>query len=142
VTVRVEAVVVARVEVPVTAKVPATPRRYPGVVDPTPTFPLARIVKSDAPVDEATLNGLVLEVEVACTLKTKEDDVALIPATTPLSRSVDVPSVVAESQRVAKPVAPPDTDAVRPRVEVATQRVLVPVACNTIPRVPVAEVES
>jgi hypothetical protein len=139
--VRVEAVVVARVEVPVTAKVPATPRRYPGVVDPTPTFPLARIVKSDAPVDEATLNGLVLEVEVACTLKTKEDDVALIPATTPLSRSVDVPSVVDVSQRVAKPVAPV-RDAERPRVEVATQRVLVPVACNTIPRVPVAEVES
>ena len=55
------------------------------------------------------MNGLRLDVEVACTLNTKLDDVALIPAKTPLSRSVDVPSVLFESQRVAKPKAPPAT---------------------------------
>ena len=101
---------------------------YPGVVDPIPTFPLARIVKSEAPVDDATLNGLsAVEVD-DCTLKAKVDDVALIPATVPLSRSVDVPTVVADSHRVAKPRAPPERDDVIPSVDVATQRVLVPVA--------------
>ena len=40
------AVVVARVEIPVTPRVPATARRKPGVEDPTPMFPLASIVKN------------------------------------------------------------------------------------------------
>jgi hypothetical protein len=58
-------VVVANVDVPVTPRVPPTPSRYPGVVDPIPTFPLASIVKSVLPVEEATVNGL--RVEVPCT---------------------------------------------------------------------------
>ena len=37
---------------------PAIWRRSVGVVTPIPTFPLAKIVKSEAPVEEATLNGL------------------------------------------------------------------------------------
>jgi hypothetical protein len=79
------------------------------VVEPTPTFPLERTVKSEAPVDDATLNGLsAVEVE-DCTLKAKVEDVALIPATVPLSRSVEVPRVEAVNQRVAKPMAPPVT---------------------------------
>jgi hypothetical protein len=139
VTVRVEAVVVARVEVPVTPRVPATPRVNPGVEDPIPTFPLARIEKKEDPEDEATLNGLRLEVDVACTLKTYEEEVALIPVKTPLSRRVDVPRVVAESQRVANPSWPPATPlAVTPSDEVATHLVDVPVDWSTIPRVPVA----
>ena len=40
-----------------------------GVEVPIPMFPLAKIVKNEEPVDDATLNGLRLEVEVACTLK-------------------------------------------------------------------------
>ena len=47
------------------------------------------------------MNGLRLEVEVACTVKAKVDEVALIPATTPLSSIVEVPNVVAVNQRVA-----------------------------------------
>ena len=61
--------VVARVVVPVTPRVPATPRRYAGVLEPTPIFPLASIVKNADPDEDATLNGLRLEVEDACTLK-------------------------------------------------------------------------
>jgi hypothetical protein len=98
------------------------------VVLPTPTFPLDRIVNIDAPVEDATLNGLrAVEVD-DCTLKAKVDEVALIPATTPLSRRVEVPRVVAVNQRVAKPVEPPKTPLlVRPRVLVATHLVVVPV---------------
>jgi hypothetical protein len=63
----------------------------------------------------------------------------LIPANDPLSRRVDVPTVVAESQRVAKPRAPPETPvAVIPSVDVDTQRVDVPVDQSTCPSVPVA----
>ena len=94
-------VVVASVEVP------ATTKRVPGVDDPIPTLPFWRIVKSEVPVEEATLNGLT--PDEPCTLKVMVDDVALTPATTPLSIRRPVPSVVAESQRVTKPVVPPLT---------------------------------
>jgi hypothetical protein len=90
-----------KVACPVTPKVPATPNVYADVVAPTPTFPLARIEKSDTPVEDATLNGLSAVDVDDCTLNANVDDVALIPATTPLSRSVDVPRVVGVSQRVA-----------------------------------------
>jgi hypothetical protein len=49
-------------------EVPEIVKREVEVVVPTPTFPLARIAKNDVPVDEATLNGLMLDVDVACTL--------------------------------------------------------------------------
>ena len=39
-----------------------------GVVEPTPMFPFARIVKRETFDEEATLNGLRLDVDVACTL--------------------------------------------------------------------------
>ena len=62
----------------------------------------------------------------------------MIPENTPLSRSEEVPRVVAVSQRVAKPKVPPFTPvAVIPSDDVATQRVEVPVVWRTIPRVPV-----
>ena len=55
--------------------------------------------KTLAPEEDATANGLA--EPLPWTLKVTVDDVALIPATVPLSRSVDVPSVVAERNRVA-----------------------------------------
>jgi hypothetical protein len=114
-----------------------------GVVTPIPIFPLAKIVKSDTPVEEATLNGLS-PVEVAlCTLSVKLDDVALIPSTVPLSINVEVPTVVEVSQRVAYPNAPPVTPTlVRPSVDVDTHCVEVPVERSNCPRVPEAFVES
>ena len=96
------------------------------MVEPIPTFPLARIVNIDTPVEEATLNGLSAEEVELCTLKVNVDEVALIPSTAPLSMSVDVPSVVEVSQRVAKPKAPPVRDDEIPRDEVDTHRVEVP----------------
>ena len=122
---------------------PAIWRRSVGVVTPIPTFPLAKIVKSEAPVEEATLNGLS-PVEVAlCTLSVKLEDVALIPSTVPLSIRVEVPTVVDVSHRVAYPNAPPRTPTlVRPRDDVATHCVDVPVERRSCPRVPEALVES
>ena len=122
--------------------VPLRARSDDGVDDPIPTFPLERILNIDTPVDDATLNGLSAVDVDDCTLNAKVDDVALIPATVPLSRSVDVPRVVADNHREAKPNVPPERDPEIPRDDVATQRVLVPVACSTIPSVPVALVES
>ena len=72
----------------------------PSIIElPTFTFPFESTEKSEAPDDEATLNRLILDVDVACTLNTYEDDVALIPVTVPLSMKVDVPSVVASKKR-------------------------------------------
>jgi hypothetical protein len=102
-------------------------------------FPLARIVKNEAPVDEATLNGLRLDVDVACTLNANDEDVAFTPANDPLSKNDPVPSVDVVVQRASLPVVPPATpEAVTPSDDVATQRVDVPVVWSTIPSVPVA----
>ena len=127
-----------RENVPVTDGVvlPAITRRSDGVVEPIPTLPLERIEKYEAPDEEATLNGLRLEVEDGCTLKLKVEDVALIPATVPLSKSDDVARVVAVNHRVAKPVAPPVIDAVIARDDVDTHLVEVPDVWRTIPMVP------
>jgi len=110
------------------------------VVPPIPTLPLLRTVRIVAPVEDAIANGLT--PDAPCTLKVTVDEVALIPATVPLSRSVEVPRVVVVSQRVAKPRAPPVRDEVIPSVDVATHLVVVPVVWSTIPRVPVALAES
>jgi hypothetical protein len=106
--------------------VPEIARRDEGVDDPTPMLPFCRIVKSCVPVEDATENGLT--PPRPCTLKVIVAEVALIPAIVPLSIRVEVPRVVADSHRVAKPDWPPVmVDAEIPRVEVATQRVVVPV---------------
>lgn len=106
--------------------------------EPTPILPLAKIVRSPIPDDDATWNGLTFCVDVACTLKTNDEDVALIPVTTPLSNSDEVPRVFVVNQRVAYPNVPPATpDAVTPRVDVATHFVDVPVVWRIIPAVPV-----
>jgi hypothetical protein len=84
----------------VAPEVPCTERSADGVVvAPIPVFPFARILNILVPVDEATVNGELLPA-VPCTLNVIVDDVALIPDTVPLSRKVEVPTVVAESQRV------------------------------------------
>ena len=88
-------------------EVPATTKRVLGVDDPIPTLPFWRMVKSEVPVDDATLNGF--KPDEPCTLKVMVEEVALTPATVPLSIKSPVPSVVAESQRVTKPVVPPLT---------------------------------
>ncbi len=81
-----------------------------------------------------------VDPDTPATLNATVDDVALIPATVPLSRNVEAPSVVAVTQRVANPVVPPVTvEAVRPSDDVATQRVDVPVVWSIIPSVPVAD---
>jgi hypothetical protein len=64
-------------------------------------LPLESILKNEEPVDDATLKMSFVEPDTPCTLKATVDDVALIPATTPLSISVEVPRVVAVNQRVA-----------------------------------------
>ena len=96
--------------------------------DPIPTLPLERTVRKDCPDEDATLNGLIADVEALCTLRAKDDEDALTPSTVPLSIRVEVPSVEEVSHLVAKPNVPPVTpDAVTASVEVATQRVEVPV---------------
>ena len=93
-----------------------------------------------APVDDAIAKGL--RPEDPRRLKVTADEVAPMPATTPLSMRVDVPTVVAVNHRVANPAAPPVSDAESPRDDVATHLVEVPVVWRTIPRVPVELVTS
>ena len=80
---------------------PATWSLSVGADTPTPMFPLARIVKSDTPVEEATLNGLRADDVEDCTLKAKLEEDALTPRTVPLSIRVEVPTVDEVNQRVA-----------------------------------------
>ena len=125
-----------RENVPVTDGVvlPAITRRSVGVVEPRPRLPLPKRVRSCVPEEEATANGFT--PGLPCTLKLKVEDVALIPATVPLSKSDDVARVVAVNHRVAKPVAPPVIDAVIARDDVDTHLVEVPDVWRTIPMVP------
>ena len=109
--------------------VPVNESKEDGVEDPIPTFPLERMVKTDVPDDDATLNGLV--AAFACTLKEKEEEVALTPRTVPLSIRVEVLSAVVDVQRVAQPKIPPETAAVMLSDVVATHRVEVPVDQST-----------
>ena len=100
--------------------------------------PVVLILKSEAPEDDATLNGL--RVEVPCTLKVYVEEVALIPSTVPLSKSEEVASAVGEIKRAMYPACPPVTPEplLSPSVEVATHSVEVPVDQSTCPRVPEA----
>ena len=66
---------------------------------PTPTVPLARTVRRDAPEEDATLSGLM--PGFPCTLRLNDEDEALTPSTVPLSIRVEVPTVVADNHRVA-----------------------------------------
>ena len=115
---------------------PAITRRSDAVVDPIPILPLAKIVKTDVPEEDATLNGLT--PAPPCTLKVKDEEVALTPETVPLSRKRPVESDEAEVHRARKPFVPPEREPEIPREEVATQRVEEPVVWRTIPNVPVA----
>jgi hypothetical protein len=81
--------------------VPLTARVAIGVDVPIPTFPPASIEKYEALDDDATLKIVFEDPEVPRTLKVMVDDVALTPRTVPLSMRVEVPRLVAVSQRVA-----------------------------------------
>ncbi len=111
------------------------------VVVPRRSLPSWVSARREVPVDDATLNGLV--PALPCMLKEYDDDVALIPATVPLSRSDEVPSVVAVNQRVAYPMSPPVREEPPiPKVDVETHSVDVPVDQRTWPTVPTDCVES
>jgi hypothetical protein len=85
-------------------------------------------LKNEAPVDEATLKMSLVDPDVPCTLKATVDEVALIPATVPLSIIVPAPRVFAVTQRVTIPRVPPViVEAEMLSDEVDTQRVDVPV---------------
>ena len=108
--------------------VPLIAREAIGVDDPIPTLPLASTERKEAFDDEATLKMVLVDPATPRTLKATVDEVALTPRTVPLSIRVEVPRVVAESQRVAKPKEPPATPVlVIPSDEVDTQSVDVPV---------------
>ena len=141
-TARFVIVVEASVEVPVTPSVPATPSVYPGVDDPIPTLPLASTERKEAFDEEATLKMVLVDPATPRTLKATVEEVALTPRTVPLSIRVEVPRVVAESQRVAYPNAPPVRLLPIPSDDVDTHCVLVPVERRTCPTVPEAFVES
>ncbi len=109
--------------------VPTTESLEYGVEDPIPTLPLAKIERKDTPDEDATLNGLSGDDVDDCILKTYEEEDALIPRTDPLSIKVEVPRVLELNQRVAHPKDPPVmVEAESPNVDVATQRVELPVA--------------
>ena len=80
---------------------PATCSLSVGADTPIPMLPPARTVKSDCPVEDATLNGFSGVDDELCTLRAKLDEDALTPRTTPLSMRVEVPTVVLVNQRVA-----------------------------------------
>ncbi len=71
--------------------------------------PLERTVKMDDPLEEAILNILLVLPDIPCTKKVEVEVVALIPATVPLSKNVDVPSAVEEMNREMNPLTPPVT---------------------------------
>jgi hypothetical protein len=123
---------------------PATPvmeRLAAGVDDPTPTLPFCRIVKSEVPVEDATLNGLT--PAEPWRLKVMVAEVALIPATVPLSMKRPAVRSVADVQRAERPIVPVKEEAdASPSDEVAIQRVEVPVDQRICPRVPEALVTS
>ena len=107
--------------------VPVIPTLEEGVDEPIPILPLEATLRNEVLDDDATLKMSFVEPDTPRTLKATVDDVALIPATVPLSRRIELPIVVADNQRVAKPDEPPDTVAVILSDDVDTQRVEVPV---------------
>lgn len=82
----------------VAADVPCTDNKATGVVvEPIPTFPFPKTVNKDVPVELLTWKGLF--VPVPWTRKLIVDDVALTPATVPLSSNAPVESPDEEVQR-------------------------------------------
>ena len=125
-----------------TPLVPRTAREAIGVDVPIPTLPLASTERKEAFDEEATLKMVLVDPATPRTLKATVEEVALTPRTVPLSIRVEVPRVVAESQRVAYPNAPPVRLLPIPSEDVDTHCVLVPVERRTCPGVPEAFVES
>ena len=119
--------------------VPVIPSFDEGVVDPIPTLPFEDTLKNEALDEEATLRISFVEPDTPRILKATVEDVALIPATVPLSIIVPEPRVFAVTQRVIIPIVPPViVEAAMLSDDVDTQRVDVPVVWRIIPSVPVA----
>lgn len=76
-----------------------------GVDDPTPIKPLARILKNDVPVEEATLKASLVPA-FPCTLNVTVEEVAFTPATVPLSRNSPVESAEADVHLAKNPLTP------------------------------------
>ena len=89
---------VGEVEVPCTTKVAL------GVVEPMPTLWLAVTLKTETPVEEATLK--ISLVPAPWRLKVMEEDVALMPATVPLSLIKPWDKVLVPFQMETKPGLP------------------------------------
>jgi hypothetical protein len=87
-----------KVVVPWTTKVPK------GVVEPMPRLPLAFKMARVTPVEEVILKGS--KVVVPCTLKLTVEDVALTPATVPLSAIILLTTVEAVVNLERKPLVP------------------------------------
>ena len=67
--------------------------------------PLGPMVKRAALVEEATTKGLILPA-LPCRLKVTVEEVALMPATVPLSMIFPLPKALAEVQMALRPTVP------------------------------------
>lgn len=112
-----EVVVVAMLkmlpEVPVASDTEMTfllasvPKSWPAVAVAMLTLPKAVTLKMEEALEEATLKGS--KVVVPWILKDTAEEVALTPATVPLSSKAPVDKVEAPVQRATKPVVPVET---------------------------------
>jgi hypothetical protein len=84
--------------------VPFTCTFWEGLATPIPTFPAAVIFNIEVPVEEFTWKALL--EPVPCTKKLTEEDVALTPATVPLSIITPFPKTVDPVQRATYPFVP------------------------------------
>ena len=115
---------------PCVVDVPITESAVAGVVVPIPTLPDCFITNVEVPDDEATLNGSYAPA-VPCILKFIEDEVALIPCTSPLSNIVPEDRVEAEFQKAVLPFTAPEIPA---GLEVAITLPLGSIARNAFER--------
>jgi hypothetical protein len=94
-----------------------------GEETPTPTLPDANTFKYEDPEDEATLNASFVPA-LPCILNVTVDDVALTPATAPLSANILVPIAPDPVHLARYPLIP---DPVTPEALLSTHLVDVPV---------------
>jgi hypothetical protein len=93
------------VEVLASLLVPWTVRMAVGVEELMPTLELFLTTRMEVPEEEVTLKGS--RVPVPLILKLTVEDVALTPATTALSNSTPVDTVVVPVHTVTYPLIPP-----------------------------------
>ena len=91
-------------------------------------------LNNDVPVDDAILNGFTPAAPLI--LKVYADEVALIPATVPLSINVPDESVEGDVHRARYPFVPPKTLELTLSDDVDTHCIPLPVVWSIIPAVP------